>query len=342
MSANGHANGSHTRVLKPGVWAPIPTFFDANEELDLETFRKHVVTLAKVGMQPVICGSMGEAFHLTDDERFTLFKETRKALDEAGLYDTVVVAGTGGNSTRQTIKLCKLAAEAGADVVIVIPPGYFAGAMTKPACKTFFLDVQAASPLPVMIYNFPGAAGGIDLDSDIIEAIAKEGPNICGVKLTCGAVGKLTRITAQTATSSFADFPRKSSTAPQFVTLGGFADFLAPAVLGGRGHGAIMGLGNIYPKSLAKLFEISYKLATDSAPSPADLKKALALQDLVSGADQSFFRAGIAGTKWYLQKYNGYPCERMRRPLLDFTAEQGALLEKEEAVTKLMDFEKSL
>lgn len=37
---------------------------------------------------------MGEAFQLTDDERVTLFKETRAALDEAGLLDTVVIAGT--------------------------------------------------------------------------------------------------------------------------------------------------------------------------------------------------------------------------------------------------------
>ena len=45
-------------------------------------------------MQPVICGSMGEAFHLTAEERKTLFKATRQALDAAGLSDTVFIAGT--------------------------------------------------------------------------------------------------------------------------------------------------------------------------------------------------------------------------------------------------------
>ncbi|WVQ96034.1 hypothetical protein IAU59_003134 [Kwoniella sp. CBS 9459] len=331
-----------TRTLKPGVWAPIPTFFDEQENLDLDTFRKHVVKLAKVGMQPVICGSMGEAFHLSDDERATLFKETRKALDEAGLKDTVVIAGTGGNSTQQTIRLSKLAAEAGADVVIVIPPGYFAGAMTRDALKTFFLDVQAASPLPVMIYNFPGAAGGIDMDSDLINEIAKEGPNICGVKLTCGAVGKLTRITGTTAVDSFSSSPRKSASAPEFLTLGGFADFLAPAVLGGRGHGAIMGLGNIYPRSLAKLFELTWKVHTASSPSAEDLKKSLELQDLVSEADKAFFKAGISGTKWFLQKNSGHPSKRMRRPLLDFSDEAGAALEKSSDVTNLLKYEQAL
>jgi dihydrodipicolinate synthase/N-acetylneuraminate lyase len=45
-------------------------------------------------MQPVICGSMGEAHHLTHDERVTLFKTARQALDDAGLTETVLIAGT--------------------------------------------------------------------------------------------------------------------------------------------------------------------------------------------------------------------------------------------------------
>jgi 4-hydroxy-2-oxoglutarate aldolase len=220
--------------------------------------------------------------------------------------------------------------------VIVIPPGYFAGAMTRAAIKTFFLEVQAASPLPVMMYNFPGAAGGIDVDSDLVEEIAREGSNICGIKLTCGAVGKLTRITAATTAPEFAE------TRQPFLTLGGFADFLAPAVIGGRGHGAIMGLGNIYPYAISHLFDLAYGVATAANPSSADLKKALALQDLVSAADASFTRAGIAGTKWYLQKHNGYPSSRVRRPLLDFETARGEALEKEEGVVKLMEIEKAL
>jgi len=62
--------------------------------IDLATFKKHVVRLAQGGMQPVVCGSMGEAHHLTHDERVTLFSTARKALDEAGLNDTVLIAGT--------------------------------------------------------------------------------------------------------------------------------------------------------------------------------------------------------------------------------------------------------
>lgn len=45
-------------------------------------------------MQPVVNGSMGEAHHLTPEERATLIREARAALDEAGLYDVVIIAGT--------------------------------------------------------------------------------------------------------------------------------------------------------------------------------------------------------------------------------------------------------
>jgi len=251
-------------------------------------------------------------------------------------------ASSGGNSTRGTIALCKAAAEVGADFVLVITPGYFAGAINKPALKQFFLDVQAASPLPVMLYNYPGAAGGIDLDSDLVEAIAKEGPNTCGIKLTCGAVGKLTRITAVTAVPSFSEYPRKSSTAPDWLTLGGFADFLLPTVIGSRAGGAIMGLGNVYPNALAKLMELSLSIRSSSNPDPADMKKALQLQDLASSADASFGRAGISGTKWFLRKHHGYPNDKVRRPLLEFDDARGAALEQEEGVAKFLEIENAL
>lgn len=51
--------------------------------------------------------------------------------------------------------------------------------------------------------DYPGASGGIDLSSVDINAMADGSANICGVKLTCGGVGKLTRITGHTASKSF-------------------------------------------------------------------------------------------------------------------------------------------
>ena len=173
--------------------------------VDIPTLKKHVVFLAKAGIKPLLAGSMGEGLHLTHSERVVLIKATREALDDTGFTDVPIVIGTGAGSTRETLQLSKEAAEAGADYVIVITPGYFAGVLAgnKKALKAFFTEVAKKSPIPVIIYNCgilltscgpnqggdtlfldPGASGGIDLDSDLIIEIAKESPNTVGVKLT--------------------------------------------------------------------------------------------------------------------------------------------------------------
>ncbi|KAI0915686.1 hypothetical protein AcV5_003539 [Taiwanofungus camphoratus] len=248
---NGAHAGSVSRPLTPGIYAPIPTFFTpGSEDIDLVSLRAHVVRAAKAGVRPLIAGSMGEGVHLTHSERTALITATRNALDEAGFQQVPIIAGTGTGSTRESVELCKEAAEAGADYAIVIASGYFAGVLTgnKKALKAFWTEIADKSPIPVLIYNYPGASGGIDLDSDLITELAIECPNLAGVKLTCGNVGKLTRICATVSDSSFSSlYPRKNPDAP-FLVLGGFADFLVPSSYS-NGHGAITGLANVAPVS---------------------------------------------------------------------------------------------
>jgi 4-hydroxy-2-oxoglutarate aldolase len=161
VAINGHVNGSASasapRKLKPGIYAPIPTFFhnDAQEELDIPAFEKHVVRTAQAGVGPLLCGSMGEAHHLLHDERVALIKAARRALDAAGLREMPIVSGTGAGSLKETLLLTNQAAEAGADYSIVIASGYFAGALAndKEALKAFWREVAENSPIPVLIYN---------------------------------------------------------------------------------------------------------------------------------------------------------------------------------------------
>jgi 4-hydroxy-2-oxoglutarate aldolase len=107
------------------------------------------------GVGPLLAGSMGEALHLSHSERIQLIHSARKALDAAGHTSVPIIAGTGAGSTRETIELCKEAAQAGADYSIVITSGYFSGVLanSKSALKAFFKEVSEKSPIPVMIYN---------------------------------------------------------------------------------------------------------------------------------------------------------------------------------------------
>lgn len=121
----------------------------------MQAFQNHVVFVANSGVGLVINGSMGEAHHLSREERSQLVKAARSALDSAQppLSDVPIIAGTGTGSTKETLVLCKDAAEAGADAVIVITSGYYAGAIDTLALKTYYTEISDKSPIPVMIYN---------------------------------------------------------------------------------------------------------------------------------------------------------------------------------------------
>jgi len=244
---------------------------------------------------------MGEAIHLSHLERVRLIHAARKALDNARFIDFPIIMGTGAGSTRETIELGNEAAAAGADYAIVIASGYFAGALTRSALKAFFVEVAQKNPIPVMIYNFPGASGGIDLDSDLIVELAAECPNICGVKLTCGNVGKLTRIAEAVSDPAWAaKYPRKDPQS-KFIVLGGFTDFLVPSTFV-NGHGAITGLANVAPHTIVKVHQLSEASRKDLSFLP----DAQHLQGVIARADYTIAKTSIAGTKHLLEKLYGY------------------------------------
>jgi len=308
--------------------------------IDIPTLKKHAVFLVNAGVKPLLAGSMGEGLHLSHSERVDLIKATREALDGAGFTDVPIVIGTGAGSTRETIQLSKEAAGAGADYVIVITPGYFAGALAgnKKALKAFFTEVAAKSPIPVIIYNYPGASAGIDLDSNLIIEIAKESPNTVGVKLTCGNVGKLTRICATVSEPSFAsEFPRSFATADApFLVLGGFTDFIVPT-LAVRGHGAITGLANIAPYTTKNLYDLAAAMVRD----PSKFEEANRVQGIVANADYIVAQGGIPGTKGILEKLYGYGGD-CRRPLPPVEPATFGALWGHPHVQALVELEKSL
>ncbi|ESK94538.1 dihydrodipicolinate synthetase [Moniliophthora roreri MCA 2997] len=339
-SANGvyAVNGRVSRVLKAGIYAPIPTFFLENEDLDLESFQKHVLRVTSAGVGPLIAGSMGEALHLSHSERVALIQAARRTLDANGFLDVPLIVGTGAGSTRETLELSIEAANAGADFAIVITSGYFAGALAgnKKALKDFFREVSEKSPIPVMIYNYPGASGGIDLDSDLITELAAECPNICGVKLTCGNVGKLTRIANVVSDPNFdAKHLRKNPNAP-FLVLGGFIDFLIPSAYA-NAHGAITGLGNVAPHAIVELFRLSEAARKDLS----HLQEAQRLQGIIARADYTIAKESIAGTKYLLEKlygYGGVP----RRPLPPIEPSAGQALWEHPHTQDLVKLEREL
>ncbi|KAH8128200.1 4-hydroxy-2-oxoglutarate aldolase [Trichoderma asperellum] len=288
------------KILPKGLYAPLPVFFNGQDEIDYEAFAKHAKYVTAPGVLPVVSASMGEAVHLTPQERVKLIQTLRNALDSIGLQETPIVAGVGGNSTRETIQLARDAAAAGANFALVIAPGYWASYLkgNPAATRKFFVDVAAASPIPVVIYNFPPVAGGIDLDSDDVAEIARLAPNVRGIMLSCGNVGKLARVAALLDGTSF-------------TTLAGLIDFLLPSVVVGSA-GAISPLPNIAPKFSMKLWKLTQNLETK-----ADFKNAQFAQGVASLGEAALLKSGVPGLKSLLNKQFEYPATP-RSPLMAY------------------------
>ncbi|KAJ5936208.1 hypothetical protein N7454_005506 [Penicillium verhagenii] len=277
------ANGSIKRnPLSKGVYVPTVAFFKPDEEVDLETTEKHAAYLARSGVTGLVTqGSNGEAVHLDREERKAITAATRRAVDAAGYPSLPVIAGCGAASTRETIQLCKDSGEAGADAVLVLPPSYYKALVSNEALHAHFQAVADASPIPVLIYNFPGASSGLDLSSDDILALSTH-PNIIGCKLTCGNTGKLTRVAA--------------SSKPEFLTFGGSADFTLQTLIAG-GDGIIGGVANLIPRSSVRVMELY---------GSGKVEEAQKLQAIVARADWGAIHGGFVAVKSALQSYRGY------------------------------------
>lgn len=263
---------SAARVPPGGVWAPAITFFDhSTDTLDTEAQAKYYSYLAKSGLAGlVILGTNAETFLLTREERKILLQTARKACGPS--YP--IIAGVGGHSTKQVLEHVSDAVDAGANYVLLLPPGYFGKQTTPVVIENFFHDVAKECPLPIVIYNFPTVCNGIDLDSATIARLAKAHDNIVGVKLTCGAVAKITRLAAELPEGRFATF-------------GGQSDFLIGGLAAGS-VGTIAGFANVFPKTLVRIYDLYQE---------GKFKEAMELHKKAALAEQPC-KAGIASVKY--------------------------------------------
>jgi dihydrodipicolinate synthase/N-acetylneuraminate lyase len=316
-----------SRPLIRGVYVPTVCFFDpTTEDLDIATIASHAVRLAKAGIAGLATqGSNGEAVNLTHEERQLVTSTTRKALTSAGFSHLPIIVGCGAQSVRETISYCREAYHSGGDYALVLPPSYYAPLFSPSFASIieFFTTVADATPIPLIVYNFPGAVSGLDLSSDIIIRLSAH-PNIVGVKLTCGNTGKLNRIVAATKSNS-----PKANAQPEFLVLGGSADFTLQSLIGG-GHGILAGLANISPKACVEMIKL-YK--------EGKVAEAQKIQEIVARGDWAVIQGGIVSTKAGMESwlgYGGYARSPLPKPSNDESAKW------KEEFRELIGLEKSL
>jgi len=273
-----------------GIFPPLPTLFSADGDLDLDAMTRHLDHLRGFDLRgAVVLGSNGEAVHLDAGERARLIEHVRMRIP-GGRW---MIVGTGRQSTRDTIAASRQAAALGADAVLVLPPHYYRGRMTRDALVAHFHAVANASSVPVVLYNMP-ACTGIDMDVATVLAAA-EHDNIIGLKESGGDVTKLGAL--------------HQALGDRFHLLAGSAGFLLPALSVGA-VGGVLALANIAPD---RCLEILTRVDA------GDWSCARAIQCRIVDANTAVTRRwGVAGLKAAMNLL-GLPGGAPRRPLLPLT-----------------------
>lgn len=228
-----------------GIYPPIPTSFDDSGELALERMQENLIHLSKYSLAGfLILGSNGETVMLSQSEKIRVYEAARQVIPARML----MLAGTGGQSTRETIELTKAAEDSGADAALVLNPFYYKGLMTKDALVRHYHLVADQTDIPVIIYNMP-ANTGIDMTADTILAIAQH-ENIIGLKDSGGNLAKMGEIVGKAR--------------PGFQVLAGSAGFLFPALAVGA-VGGILALANIAPQQCIEIHQLFLEGKTEIA-----------------------------------------------------------------------------
>lgn len=136
----------------------------------------------------VVCGTTGESPTLTSQEKIDLIRFTVETVNKR----IPVIAGTGSNSTRDSIQLTKLAEEAGVDGIMLVSPYY-----NKPDQRGMyehFKSVANETNLPILLYNIPGRSVVNMLPETVIKL--SEIPNIQAIKEAGGNLEQMSDIIA--------------------------------------------------------------------------------------------------------------------------------------------------
>ncbi len=219
-----------------GIFAPLAIPFDAQGELDLDKMAFNIGKLNQTRLSGyVVLGSNGEYVYLSEQEKLEVFRAARRAIPS----NKLMIAGTGCESTRNTIDLTLRAAEIGADAAIIVNPSYYKKDMTDSVLAAHYQKIADVSPIPILIYNFPPGTG-IDLSAELLVQLSHH-PNIIGVKDTGGVMAKMSE-TIRLA-------------APGFQVLAGSASFLFPALAIGA-VGGVLALANIAPEECVEIYRL--------------------------------------------------------------------------------------
>ena len=219
----------------------------------------------------VIVGTTGESPTVSVEEHCELI---RVAVEQAGKR-IPIIAGTGGNSTKEAIELTAFAKKVGADASLQVVPYY--NKPTQEGMYRHFRTIAEAVELPVLLYNVPGRTVA-DMNNETILRLAQV-PGIVGVKEATGNIDRAAQL-IKDAPEGFAIYSGDDPTAVALILLGG--------------HGNISVTANVAPRKMHEMCVAALK---------GDVVTARRLHMELIGLNKAMFvEANPIPVKWALQQ----------------------------------------
>ena len=270
-----------------GLYPPIPTPFDDGGQIAYDKLEYNLDKWLALPLDGVVMpGSNSEAAFLSDEERVAIWQVCAARLKASGKR---LIAGTGAESTAETIYLTQTAAELGAQAALVLPPFFYKQSLTPEVLIAHYQAVADESPIQLLVYNVP-AFTGIDFAPATLLKMA-EHPRIVGFKDSSANVIKLASVLASR---------------PDLQVFAGTGSALLPFLSLGAA-GGIMALANFAAIPLRRIWDCFHAGQLELAQ-----QVQLALTEINTCVTS---RYGVSGLKYALDAcgyYGGPP----RRPLL--------------------------
>lgn len=259
-----------------GTYTAIVTPFK-NGKVDEPAFERLIKAQIKGGVDGIVpVGTTGESPTLSYEEHVHVIAQ---AVRFAG-GKIKVLAGTGGNATKEAIYLTQHAEHAGADGSLQVAPYY-----NKPTQEGLFQHFHAiarATKLPIVLYSVPGRCG-VEIGVDTVNRLAHDSVNIVGIKESGGNPERVSQL--------------RAALGPNFTILSGDDALTLPFMAVGA-QGVVSVASNVIPREIAqmvrmyqmgkvalalKLHDKYYRLIKDLfiESNPGPIKAALAMMGMI-------------------------------------------------------------
>ncbi len=243
----------------------------------------------------VIAGTTGESATLDKSEHAEVIVT---AVDLAA-GRLPIIAGTGSNSTRQTIELSQEVGQSGIAGYLMVTPYY--NKPTQHGLYEHFRTIADAVDRPIMLYNVPGRTA-VDMLPDTVARLS-EHPRIFGIKEATGDVARVASI-AELSEPGFRLYSGDDPTAREFMLAGG--------------HGVVSVTANVAPEVMAKMC---------AAAVVGDAEEAAAIDAPLADLHRDLFcESNPIPVKWALERMGRIP-GGIRLPLTRLSAEQEPVVE---------------